>query len=186
MEVRALIGRQHSAPARLWRRPAPAHADGRSLTPSPAARGICPPEPSGAGTWWVPAGAPPPAPPQPRPPCSCPLTVAVFFFWHGNNREQTLVTLRESDARTWILLPSLRTRSILGVFMALLNFLMERLDPLKGRRNSLLSAPFSRSLARRRSICIPSRGGEMMSLILRVGRGLSLRQARNKRYMSRR
>lgn len=55
-------------PGEAWRRPAPAHADGCSLTPSPAAPGICPPKPSGAGTWWIPAGARRPRPQQPRPP----------------------------------------------------------------------------------------------------------------------
>lgn len=75
--------------------------------------------------------------------------------------------LPKSDSRTRILLPLPRTRSesvTRGIFMALLNFLMERLDHRKGRRNGLLSAPFSRSqrwgLTRHAGICIPSRGDE--------------------------
>lgn len=51
--------------------------------------------------------------------------------------------------------------------MALLNFLMERLDHPKGRRNGLLSAPFSRSqrwsLTRHGSVSIPSSGDETTS-----------------------
>lgn len=43
---------------------APAHADGCSLTQSPAARGICPPKQSNAEALWIPAGA---VPYQPRP-----------------------------------------------------------------------------------------------------------------------
>lgn len=53
---------------------APAHADGCSLTQSPAARGICPPKQSNAEALWIPAGA---VPYQPRPTHS-PIQNGVF------------------------------------------------------------------------------------------------------------
>lgn len=69
---RGFLAQQYAWPRVLLS--APAHADGRSLTQSPAARGICPPKQSNAEALWVPAGA---VPYQPGP-THAPIQNGVF------------------------------------------------------------------------------------------------------------